>query len=111
MFAARRSLRLVYFFTNAARASSGARHANTRSCELIFFAAESARLAVALGRESSKLPGKFLLIACLAIIFIDCFCLRSFLGLARTTAKNFFHHLFEWEFNGPSKMLDNLRVQ
>ena len=111
MFAARRSLRLVYFFTNAARASSGARHANTRSCELIFFAAESARVAVALGRESSKLPGKFLLKACLAIIFIDCFCLRSFLGLARATAKNCFHNLFEWEFNGPRKMLDNLRVQ
>ena len=107
----RRSFLLVHLFTNAARANSGARHANTRSCELIFFAAECARIAMALGRESSKLPGKFLLIACLAIIFIDCFCLRSFLGLARTTAKNFFHHLFEWEFNGPSKMLDNLRVQ
>ena len=76
-----------------------------------FFAAESARIAVALGRESSKLPGKFLLIACLAIIFIDCCCSRRVLGLARTTAKNFFHHLFEWECNGASKMLDNLRVQ
>ena len=107
----RSSLLVVYLFTTAARASSGARHANTRSCEVVFFAAESARLAVALGRESSKLPGKFLLKACLAIIFIDCFCLRSFLGLARATAKNCFHHLFEWEFSGPSKMLDNLRVQ
>ena len=111
MLAVRHSLLLVYLFANAARASSGARHANTGGCELCFFAAKPARIIVALGLESSKLPGKFLLIACLAIIFIDRFCLRSFLGLARTTAKNSFHHLFEWEFIGPSKMLDNLRMQ
>ena len=111
MLAVRHSLLLVYLFANAARASSGARHANTGGCELIFVAAEPARIAVALGSNFGILPGELLLKACLAIIFIDCFCLRSFLGLARTTAKNFFHHLFEWEFNGPSKMLDNLRVQ
>ena len=110
MFAARRSLRLVYFFTNAARASSGARHANTRSCELIFFAAEPARIAVALGSESTELDGKFLLVACLAIPVITGMhrCLR----LAGATAKrNCFDHLSKWEFSSPSKMLGNLRMQ
>ena len=66
-----RSFLLVHLFTNAARANSGARHANTRTCELIFFVAESARNAVAFGRESSKLPGEFLLIARLAIVIIS----------------------------------------
>ena len=111
MLAVRHSLLLVYLFANAARASSGARHANTGGCELIFVAAEPARIAVALGSESSKLDWKLRFVACLAIIFIDCFCLRSFLGLARATAKNFFYHLFEWELSGPSKMLGTLRMQ
>ncbi len=68
MFALRRSLLLVYLFTTAARASSGARHANASGCELIFIAAEPARIAVALGSALSKLLGKLHLEACLAII-------------------------------------------
>ena len=111
MLAVRHSLLLVYLFANAARASSGARHANTGGCELIFVAAEPARIAVALGSESSKLDWKLRFVARLTILFIDCFCLRSFLRRARATARNCFYHLFEWEFSGPSKMLGNLRTQ
>ena len=109
MFAARRSLRLVYFFTNAARASSGARHANTRSCELIFFAAETARIAVELGSHLSKLLGKLLLIARLAVIVIAG--LRRFLRVARATAiMNCFNRLFVRENSGPSTTLSDLRM-
>ena len=110
MLAVRHSLVLVYLFANAARASSGARHAHTGGCELIFFAAEPARITVALGLESSKLDRKLRFVACLAIPVITG--LRRCLRLAGATAKiNCFHHLFECEFSSPSKMLGNLRMQ
>ena len=110
MLAVRHSLLLVYLFANAARASSGARHAHTGGCELIFFAAELARITVAFGRESSKLDRKLRFIAGLAIISVAF--LRSYLRLARATAKMIcFDNLFEWEFSSPSKMLGNLSMQ
>ena len=89
MLAVRHSLLLVYLFANAARASSGARHANTGGCELIFVAAEPARIAVALGSESSKLLGEFLLIARLAII-VEAGRRRS-LGVTRATTRSSDH--------------------
>ncbi len=110
MLAVRHSRLLVDRLATAARASSDARHANTGGCELIFFAAEPARIAVALGSESTELDGKFLLVACLAIPVITG--LRRCLRLAGATAKiNCFDHLFEWEFRSPSTMLGNLRMQ
>ena len=110
MLTVRHSLLLVDLFATAARATSDARHANTGGCELIFFAAEPARIAVALGSESSKLDRKLRFVACLAIPVVTG--LRRCLRLAGATAKsNCFDHLSEWEFSSPSKMLGNLRMQ
>ena len=110
MFALRRSLLLVYLFTTAARASSGARHANAGGCELIFLAAEPARIAVALGGQSSKLLGELLLEARLTVILITG--LRRFFWATRAAAKrNRFDYLFVWEYRSPSTMLGNLRMQ
>ena len=108
MLAVRHSLLLVYLFANAARASSGARHANTGGCELIFLAAEPARIAVALGSEPSKLLGECLLIARLAIIVEAG--LRRFLGVTRATTRSSDHFL-ERENSSASTMLGNLRMQ
>ena len=108
MLAVRHSLLLVYLFANAARASSGARHANTGGCELIFVAAEPARIAVALGSESSKLDRKLRFVARLAIIVKAG--LRRFLGDTRATTRSSDHFL-ERENSSASTMLGNLRMQ
>ena len=109
MFAVRRSLLLVYLFTTAARSSYGARHANTGGCELNFLAAELARIAVALGSQSSKLLGELLLEASLTVILITG--LRRFFGATRAAAKrNRFAHLFVWENRSPSTTLGDLRT-
>ena len=110
MFAVRRSLLVVYLFTTAARASYGARHAKTGACERNFLAAELARIAVALGSQSSKLGGELLLEASLTVLLITG--LRRFFGATRAaTKRNRFHHLFVWEYRSPSTMLGNLRMQ
>ena len=110
MLAVRHSLLLVYLFANAARASSGARHANTGGCELIFVAAEPARMAVALGSNFGILPGGLLLKTCLAVIVATSLCL--FFRPTRATTKLIcFDHVFEWELSSPSTMLGNLRMQ
>ena len=108
MLAVRHSLLLVYLFANAARASSGARHANTGGCELIFVAAEPARIAVALGSESSKLDWKLRFVARLAIIVKAG--LRRFLGVTQATTRSSDHFL-ERENSSASTMLGNLSMQ
>ena len=109
MLAVRHSLLLVYLFANAARASSGARHANTGGCELIFVAAEPARIAVDLGNHLSILPEKLLLKARLAVIVITR--LRRFFKVTRATAiMNCYDHFFVWENRSQSTTLADLRT-
>ena len=88
-----RSLRLVYLFTIAARASYGARHANAVSCDPHYLTAEPTRIAVALVSQASKLLGELLLEASLTVILITG--LRRIFGSTRAaTKRNRFDHLF-----------------